>query len=370
MNSKLKNQFVKNALVQIGLLFLAFPILLFLQTAFIVHAETLSLDKPLVIRWKSDTRNIYVFSNNEKVLSIDENGNMVLISQIDGKIIWKLNQGMDISTEPVIDSSVIFTFTSVSADSETKTTVRGISIDTGTTLWKADLPDFVRDTHTSFESNYLICLLKNSSLIKINKKTGEAIKTEVLPENAANIKIINEDLIIYIKDKILNAYQPASKNVIWSSNLQAETSSITPIVQDKTLFLTTKNEYIMAISLTTGKTLWKKKVAKNIQDVFFANNSLMVATTENYLHSLSLQGKQKWKKLLDGRPSGNLLIYRGSILMFTVGSNYGIVLDISKGKTLNRIRLEDSEYVVAPPVATGSYLFIQTQRGLTAYSNE
>lgn len=358
------------ALIPIKASFLITLILLLLQTSLIAHAETLSLDKPLVIRWMSDTQNTYVFSSNEKVFSLDESGNMVLISQTDGKIIWRVNQGANATARPVIDNGTIFIFTNITNNPSAKTTVRAINTDTGTTIWKLDLPDAVSDTYTSKENANLLCLLNNSSLIKISKKTGEVTNPYTLPENISGVKIINENLVIFFKNQILNAYHPASQKTAWAAEPRLEFSDITPIIQHDTLFIVTKNDQIAAINLTTGKTVWRKKVAKNIQYTFFANNSLMIATTENYLLSLSPQGKYRWKKLLDGRPSDNFLIFRDALLMFTVGSNNGIILNISKGKTLNRIPLEESEYVVAPPVATENFLFLQTQRGLKAYSNE
>lgn len=343
--------------------------LTFQQISF-ARSETLSLDKPLVIRWKSYNQNFSLFTKDEKVFSIEENGNLALISQTDGKIIWRHNPGVELSTKPIFDGAVIFTLSTVSNDStSTVTTIRAISTETGTTLWKSDLTDAVTDIYSNAEIPYLLLLLKNSSLITINKKTGETVTSTSIPENSSKTKIINENLIIYFRDKTLMAYQPSSKQTIWRSDFQADVS-IAPIIQNSTLFLVTKSDHVTAINLLTGKTLWNKKVAKNIQSVFSANNSLLVATTENYIHSLSPQGKHRWKKLLDGRPSDNFLVFRDSLLMFTVGSNYGTILDIKKGKPLNRIPLGEEEYVIAPPVATSKYLLIQTKKGLTAYSNE
>jgi hypothetical protein len=333
----------------------------------IYNQENFSIEKPLISKWENKVEVLSLSNSDDKILIVHHGGILASIAEQDGHIIWQVNIGGDVIMPPLIDKSFCFVHT-VNPNQQTNKTyhLQAIDINTGITKWRIQLPKQISKAFNS--TPYLFVLLNDQTLLKLNKLSGESIRAFDFSKINGQTNYFDDKLIVTTSKKTLFTTNSEDNRVLWHFSLTNEI--VSEIVSANNSFVfATKEGYFYSLDKTSGKLIWKKKIAKNAISIIPTENGLLITNTENNMYFCTFQGKIKWKRLLDGKFSNNLLIQHSSVLLFPVGSNSGFVLSLKNGKPLNRIRIEDLNFVIAPPVATSKILIIQTQRGLIAYSN-
>lgn len=332
-------------------------------------SNNLFLEKPLLFIWRTNIFAHSLVAKDKKIVVSEIDGNISVLSAVDGKTLWKVNYGGKLTIPPVINNSSIIYPTSFSTTSSDFTSIRSLSLETGTTNWKKDLPYTLESFYANEDQPFIYCILTNSTFVTLNKTNGEIIDTVIIPTKQNDkIFFINEKLLCIVNPDSIAIFSVQSKTILWKSNFLTKLNTEALLLKDY-IILATNNNFIFAVNSMTGKLAWKKKVSTKPQSLYLANNGFFVTNTENYIFFLNAEGKLKWKKLIEGRFNGYYLTINTSILLFPQSNDTGIILDLAKGNILNRLQINNTDYVQIPPVATDKFLIIQTQNGLEAYSN-
>lgn len=346
-----------------------FLVLIFLSFCQSAKAESLSMEKPLVIKWKNNSFSLLLLTKDEKLLTFQQGGGIISMSLSDGQILWRNNFGGDIFNNYFTNKSTLIAKTvTPTTTKETVHSVIAINTDTGTTKWRTIFSTPVLQMYHK-ENEPIILLTENYSLSTLNPDTGEITKSISLDStNKREIHIIGSNTLLNQTPEAISLYNFIKGSTIWKATLPYKpTKHLTYI--NNTFFIGLEDGYIQGYDIANGKLYWSSKLSNSIQSIVPVNNGILVSTSDNYIYFLNLKGKTKWKKLLDGKFSNNFLVQDSFFLIFPVGSNTGIVLNLKNGNINNRIFLDESDTVAAPPVSSGKFLYVQTQKSLIAYSN-
>lgn len=333
-------------------------------------SDSLLLEKPLLLKWRSNITAHSLVATDKKIIVTQNDGNIIVLSAIDGKTLWRVNHGGKINILPIIINSTIYYPSSFSVGTTEFTSIRSLNLETGTTIWKKEIPNLLESLYSNDDQLFIYCLLKNSTLITLKKSNGDIVETVTIPSVKKSDKIyfVNENLLCIINPFGIKVFSLRSKSIVWQTTFPANLNADVISLQEY-LILSTSNNYIYAFNSLKGKLLWKKKVTTKPQTLYMVKNGIFVSNTENYIYFLSIEGKLKWKKLIPGRFSGYYLSINSSMLLFPQSNDTGIVLDIAKGNVLNRLQINSTDFVQIPPVTTDKFLILQTQNGLEAYTN-
>jgi outer membrane protein assembly factor BamB len=331
--------------------------------------NTFSFEKPLISKWQNNLQSMSLANFGDKVVMALPNGVIANIDPYDGHIIWKVNLGGDIVMQPLPDKTLFFINTANITQQETKNYhLQAIDINTGVTKWRISLSKPILKTYIEESSQFLLIILDDLTLIRLNRYTGEIIRTFGIPSSHNEVNYLDENFIVATSNETLSAINVEDSKVLWRLNLTNNTV-IGIVKAGNSLIFATTGGYVYSLDKMSGRTKWKRKITNNITSVLKTDYGILITNAENKMYFCTLQGKTKWKKLIDGKFSNNVLIHNSSILLFPVGNNTGFVLSLKNGKLLNRIRLEELNFVIAPPVAAEKTLLIQTQKGLLAFGN-
>lgn len=338
-------------------------------SATILLQDSISIERPLIPKWENNLQALSLASINNKAVILLPDGILASITSNDGQLKWRTAVGGKIVMPPIPDQTLFYVHTSSPNQQPDKMyQLLAVDINTGIIKWRITLPAPISKTYLKNPNPNIYVLLNNQTLLKLNKFSGETACIYDFPKTDSQVIYFDENMIAMTSKESIITKNIENNNILWQFNLANK--PVSGIISTDALFIVaTKDGYFHALNKTTGKLIWKKKITKNTVSLIPTENGLLITNTENNMYFCTLQGKIKWKKLLDGKFSDNLLIQHSSVLLFPVSSNSGIVLSLKNGKLLNRIRIEELNFVIAPPVVIDEVLLLQTQKGILAFSN-
>ena len=265
--------------------------------------------------------------------------------------------------------------------SQSTVKVRSLSKITGVTNWQTTFENKFFDEKQSAEiflsGNNLILSGQNGSLAAVKRSDGMLVWT----------KSINSDLSarpFYLKNMLYLATVTSQLLVVSMESGEIFTtgnvpSPVTAIFADGAgfLFLGNKKGEVYALKVIDHssrqnfqKNYWKLRTGAEIKNLNLNAGGLLISSSDNFLYLVSPQhGKQKWKKRMDGRIAADPLIIGNSALITTLGSNSAAFINLSDGKTINRLVTETDNYFVTRPVYTGSLILAATLNGISTFSD-
>ncbi len=130
----------------------------------------------------------------------------------------------------------------------------------------------------------------------------------------------------------------------------------------------TKGSLYMS-DLLSGRAVWKSYTGGRITDISILKDSILASSDDNYLYLLyKKNGNRIWKINLGGRIIGKAFLDEENILVLPQGTNTAFIINLVRGKIINRIVLEKDAYFVSSPLSVGNQLILPTQKGLYFYA--
>ena len=284
---------------------------------------------------------------------------------------WKTQTGGKLEGEAVSDETNLYFLTSFENESGEKNyTLNSISSKTGITSWQKKLTTSnIFSLNQSKNRDLLFLKIGEKSLTAVSKDSGEIRWTKefttslvtVDTSKPAHLGIVLEDRLIRIST--------ASGNVLDETKLKK--SPVTSSVINGSYFLLGySNGEIRSVSAGENEVLWKIKTGAGISGIAEYEEQALVTSLDNFIYLFSLSGgKLKWKKRVAGRINFKPLILGDFALVVNTGDNSTSVIDLRDGKVVNQISLEQDIYFSGQPFVIGSYIVLQTSKGLQMFAN-
>ncbi len=106
-----------------------------------------------------------------------------------------------------------------------------------------------------------------------------------------------------------------------------------------------------------------------MSNISITSEGLLITSLDNFAYLISAEkGNLKWKKRLAGRISDKSLVLDNYALITTTAKPTISVVELSTGKSINEIILEDEDFVTANPIKIRNKIIVPTSKGLYSFS--
>jgi outer membrane protein assembly factor BamB len=346
--------------------------------------ERPDLKKPFKKCWEYGAKNgqtTVIASDNELQLII-KNNNSSLISLDPSTRLenWKTEIRGQIQPKIISDEDNLFFTTDFDSNSdpddkekkEKITTLNSISLKTGITKWQEKTADnknievkqlpnkellFVTD-----DKNALSAIEKEDGTIRWKRNFPNTI-ISVESISPAEIKILTEDRFFRI-----NA---GTGDILDEVKIETNSAKNFILKEDHLLLGNSLGEVAKIIpGRNKNNVLWKIKTGGSISALIELENEVIISSLDNFLYLYSLEsGKLKWKRRVSGRINQSPIIFGSYALVVNSADSYASVIDLSDGKVVNQIQIEEENYFSGPPLIFKNLLLLQTFRGIYFFSN-
>ncbi len=364
--------------------------------------QEFDLSNPFKICWRlrsKDATILSVASDNLDGLTVSSFGGIIKsLNPESGEKRWEMDLGGEIISTPYIDGENVYivskpkenqnkvsTNNKVPAgDNEKNIVIRSLSISSGVTIWQNNLktnlnPEqiflyihkrtlFIADKNGNLHSIY-----KNDGVL--NWQTTLGAKLSAPPYFYADKAILGtfEKQLIILNLGEGKTYKKVGLHIIPKA-ISFNTNDETIIVGDqKGVVSSIKIEKIdFAISKKEKKTKnnpWKFRVGAEVSSMNFTPRGLLITSLDNFAYLVSAEkGNLIWKKRLAGRISEKPFVLDNYALITTIAEPTVSVVELSTGRLINKIILEDETFVTANPIKFQNKIIVPTSKGLYAFS--
>jgi len=244
-----------------------------------------ALDKSTgVTQWQSalePAERLYLFSFENKIVSVGDNGQISFVDKIDGKNVWKKRLGTNLSAPPIVNNSEIFLGT---ADSR----VIKVSLTDGQVTDELKIPAPPTVIIENADKNKLIVGDRKGNLLSLNKKFNRKAKAiEWRLRNGAEISSVTltaEGLLISSFDNFVYLISENGGKLLWKKRFSGRIIAA-PLVKDNYFIVSATDESIAVIAELSGGRVGNKITLED--DNFFTGLSLR---TGNLLIYSTLKG--------------------------------------------------------------------------------
>ena len=303
-------------------------------------------------------------SDNESNIYIsNSNGTLESINISENKNNWRAVLGTEIISNISLDTKNIY-IASKSGSEDEYPKLRAISKLTGITKWQKDL----RKTPVVYlETAGNLFIFADTYLLVIDPRDGSTItETNVQTESS------EKNIYLNFHKNSTYGFNP-TESARFFTNSGIETENITGLTQNpETLIFGSKNGEIHSYHKLRGKKLWSGKAGGEISSLtFFEEDKILVGSLDNFLYLFSAKdGNLIWKRRLPYRLTEKPLITDKAALVANIGSSDGFIIELEKGKVINRISLPDSVYFTANALLVNKKIIVPTNVGIFIYTRE
>ena len=355
------------------LCFVLFPLISFAQ------AKSL-WTKPLRQCWVMKTAqmtSVPLASDNDKTLILPlSTGHLIGIDILTGKKFWKVKIQGEYSSDLSVKKDNIFltnlknglqndtsllSITSVNSDSGISSSLfsvpvseENIDIDNETFVTATD-----KTIYVSGRNGFIIAFDRQNKRILWQKNLQLELSTQAL--------VYNSNLYFGTTNRSIVVLSGSNGDMLNQVPIGIVPTSLN--VLDNTLYVGDKLGGLRAIRIGADSVLWKTKAGAEITEIIDHGKLLLISSNDNYEYAvLKSSGKKIWKRKLAGRILGKTIIDNEILVLFTHGNNVALFVDLKNGAVVNRIVIPKDQYFVSPPIFLAGKLIAPMSQGITAYS--
>jgi hypothetical protein len=351
------------------------------------------------ISLENSTENQIASDNAESVYILSNEGILKSIDFYTGKTNWSSEIGGKLNSNIFSEANQIFISNTIEDENKVQTIVlRTINKTTGLTNWSSEIETSATNSSNLYkvsekdrseyienkeniensdfthiftdESNIILVnsgglsasIKKSDGLINWKKHVKASLKTK--PDFKEGI------LVLYGIDEKLYVIQ-ADKGETISVIPSADKISVYRLIDKNSLVLGDYKGNVKLFSLKEKDFEWKVKTGGEISSISHTSRGILVTSFDNFIYMLSEKsGGNVWKRRFSGRIFDSPLIEKETAIVIVKGEPTAIILELEKGKTINRISLPDGEYFTKPPVFLNDRYIFQTGTGLISYTTK
>jgi outer membrane protein assembly factor BamB len=300
---------------------------------------------------------------------------------------WETDLGGEILSTPYIDGENVYVASKVKENNNEKNIIiRSLSISSGVTIWQTNLKTNLNPERIFLHvyKSILLIVDKNGNLISICKNDGifkwqESlnVKLSAPPYFFASKAILGtfEKQLVILNLNEEKIYKKVELDVIPTAIYMNNNDGSFIIGDQKGIVLSTKTKKtdyeISKKEIKEKNNGWKFRLGAAVSNISYTPKGLLITSLDNFAYLISSkEGNLIWKRRLPGRISDKLLVFDNYALMTTFANPIIFVLELSAGKLINEIVLEDEDLPIANPIKFLKKIIVPTSKGLYAFSSK
>jgi outer membrane protein assembly factor BamB len=326
----------------------------------------------------SDNAFVHFTTNNSELISID----------LSGQIQWKTEFGGQVTSNLLLkDDSIFLALKSVgdktvqsneSLNQQIKplNTLRSVNRVTGVTNWQVKTFDSEKVYLYGFQDN-IILIGEEGSI-----KSVKASTNEVIWENTFDAKLssqpflVDEQAILGTSDGHIIQWSLIGGKKLGKLKVSTIPTAIVMNTQNRNLLWGDARGSVFAVKNTNliksskkYKNEWQFRNGAKISHLTLTPAGLLVSSDDNFVYLISYEdGEIVWKKRFAGRISTEPFIVGEFALITTTAESDVSVIEMSSGKTVNKISLQDGNGFTNNPVKIGNQMIFPTFDGTFSFS--
>lgn len=314
-------------------------------------------------------------SDNDSSLFLTRAGGKVgAIDSGSGKSVWQSDFGGTVVSNLFGDKdSIFFATSSVAVSAATKpgtTSLRSISRQTGIVGWTASLP-FSEGIYLGESGGKLFAIgAENGGVSAIVKADGITAWQSHLNKKLTTAPLFGADSIVFaLESGEIVIISPIDGH----TSFQIKTGSIPVslyLADGNILIWGDKKGNISAVDTSTSQLQWKFKSGAQVSTITAVGKKVLVASYDNFVYLMSpIDGKISWKRRLAGRLAERPLVSETFVAVTIVGEPGVSFLDARSGKLINRISLDEDDYLIGRSIFAHGGIIFSKQDGIYFYSS-
>jgi outer membrane protein assembly factor BamB len=333
----------------------------------------IALSLPLTVRWRYEsnlTLNLTPAFDEQRIYLPLAGGIIVSLKASDGQLYWRSEMGGELSASPVADDHGVYvaseTGKSEAGIRRATGTLRALGREGGVTQWMRTLAKPLRGSLT-LNNGRLFAAGTDGKVYAFDSRTGEG---RWFFDYAAsfNCRPVVSKSRVYVgsEDGTLLALDENKGSLLWRYRTKGPVRGPVAIANE-TVYFGSGDGYVYAVNSVTGQLLWRKRTGAGVEAVARVEDSLLVASLDNFVYLFSLNGARLWKRQLPGRISSQPLTAPDGALFTPLSSSAGVVLGLHDGRQVNSLPTGEEITTSASPIAVGDAVLLTTEHGLLAF---
>jgi outer membrane protein assembly factor BamB len=309
-----------------------------------------------------------------RIIVADIEGLIQARNPVDGELLWEVETDLPITSGPVIDNDLLFVGTG-------KADVLALKVESGEAVWKQHVSSAVLALPVVADEILLIRTIDGKD-IALNRADGKQIWA--LEHLAPALSIRGDGAPVVADDSVIIGYangKLVAVNILDGAYLWEKSIAIpkgrseierltdingTPIVRNDTIFVSSFNSGLSALTLIDGEVLWGNESISAVQGLTADYSYLYLSDINSDVWQLDQRnGASYWKQTdLHQRRLSMPVVYGDYVV---VGDFEGYLhwLSITDGRLLGRIEVTD-EPIVAQPVVVDDIVYVYASDGTLA----
>lgn len=297
---------------------------------------------------------------------------VVQLKSATGDVLWTSDIGGRFVSPIIVDDAVVYVITSrnggVGGDG-VQMDVRTLSNETGLTIWRAALPFSSVMSAVPATSGIAITTQKGDVYF-YSKTSGQLLWHLSVGELTSASAVGGDKLILATKEKnillidLTDGRVADSVDLGFLPSLVAELGSLTIVADGK--------GELVSLNIRGHDRLWDFRAGGKIVEIIpTGDDRILVASDDNFVYLMSAAyGNIIWKRRMPGRILYGRLLKDGQVVFTVIGEKNAFVLDLDKGKVVDKITLgTDEEFIPIKIGASENGFIVPTSKGLNYYSS-
>lgn len=328
--------------------------------------------KPFKICWELKDTSIDTFASDNNYVTLSKtDGSIFQFNSFDGKQIWETQIGKKLSSIPyLIDGTTIITSYLRNSDNR-EIYIRKINSQTGVTDWNESIRTMNETPIISIEvPGKLLTISEDLSTLATSLSNGRVLwRSNISGKLFKSTKLNNLVYLLTTDGNILTIDPTDGSNKSLGETGIQKLSSFT--VKDELIFLGDKNGQVYEIDTRSNRLKKSFRTGGEISSINVIEDKILVASNDNFIYLYSFE-KEKilWKKRLPGRLIDAPLFRDETIFAATTATNEIFAIEISEGRNINQITLDEGEVTKRVSLNQSGVLVLTNKRLLKFGSGE
>lgn len=337
-------------------------------------------DTPVLLKkcWVSSAEEpadqLFASDNDSRLFLTRAGGKVGAIDNGSGKGVWQSDFGGTVVSNLFGDKdSIFFATNSVSVSTVTKpavTSLRSISRQTGIVGWTTSLP-FSEDIYLGESEGKLFAIgAANGGVSAIVKADGGTAWQSLLNKKLTTAPLFGADSIVFaLESGEIVIISPIDGRTLFQ--IKTESIPVSLYLADGNILIWgDKKGNISAVDTSTSHLQWKFKSGAQVSTITAAGKKILVTSYDNFVYLMSpIDGRISWKRRLAGRAAERPLVTEAFVAVTIVGEPGVSFLDARSGKLINRISLDEDDYVIGKSLFAHGGIIFSKQDGIYFYSS-
>lgn len=320
-------------------------------------------DLMTTLKLASDNRNTIFLQNTI--------GDLFAINTRSGTITWKLEYGGTFNSNVVYaNQTLLFLLTKrkETLDISNESFYREVEKDSGITTRSLTISND-SSSYVLKNDQYTYLVSDNGKVLAYDKIDTILWSYDYDSRISTVPELIDNKIVFGTSNKTILSVDTVTGKILKQINLpRTPTSNL--VNNKKSYFVGDVLGNVYSIDKGSGRIKWRTKTGGKIISIKMFHEKLLIGSDDNYAYAISIKtGKKIWKRKLAGRVIGQTLLDAFTVAYVSQGTNIAALLSVESGEIVNKIVLDESLYFVSPPIYIDDKVIVATQKGIYAFSS-